>query len=96
MPAHGNHLYTSFPAGKGTYSGRYLSGNTLDIYGSNGRGWMNFNGGEAYPAGQNLGGSAAHNHGNTSASSPGTNSKLSSSQSILNPYITVYIWKRIS
>ena len=42
------------------------------------------------------GGGAAHNHGETTASSPGTNSKLSTSQSILNPYITVYIWKRIS
>ena len=42
------------------------------------------------------GSSQPHNHGDTSASSPGTNSKLSSSQSILNPYITVYIWKRIS
>ena len=42
------------------------------------------------------GGGAAHNHGETTASSPGTNSKLSSSQSILNPYVTVYMWKRIS
>ena len=38
----------------------------------------------------------AHNHGETTASSPGTTSELSTSQSILNPYITVYIWKRIS
>ena len=42
------------------------------------------------------GGDQPHNHGTTTASSPGTNSKLSSSQSILNPYITVYMWKRIS
>ena len=42
------------------------------------------------------GGGGAHNHGSTTASSPGTNSKLSNSQSILNPYITVYMWKRIS
>ena len=39
------------------------------------------------------GGGQPHNHGETTASSPGTNSKLSSSQSILNPYITVYMWK---
>ena len=42
------------------------------------------------------GGGGAHNHGSTTASSPGTNSQLSTSQSILNPYITVYMWKRIS
>ena len=42
------------------------------------------------------GGGQPHNHGETTASSPGTNSKLSTSQSILNPYITVYMWKRIS
>ena len=35
------------------------------------------------------GGSQPHNHGETTSS-------LSSAQSILNPYITVYIWKRIS
>ena len=44
----------------------------------------------------NGGGGEPHNHGETTASSPGTNSKLSTSQSILNPYITVYMWKRIS
>lgn len=32
--------------------------------------------------------------GNTSSSAPGTNSKLSDSQSILPPYITCYMWKR--
>ena len=42
------------------------------------------------------GGGQPHNHGETTASSPGTNRKLSSSQSILNPYITVYMWKRVS
>ncbi len=35
------------------------------------------------------GGGEPHNHGETTSS-------LSSAQSILNPYITVYIWKRIS
>ena len=42
------------------------------------------------------GGGKAHNHGATTTASPGTNSQLSTSQSILNPYITVYMWKRIS
>ena len=42
------------------------------------------------------GGGEAHNHGATSASSPGTNSKLSTSQSILNPYIVSAKWIRVS
>lgn len=32
--------------------------------------------------------------GNTSSTSPGTSSGLSSSQSILQPYVTCYMWKR--
>ena len=32
--------------------------------------------------------------GNSGNSSPGTNSQLSNAQSIMNPYITVYMWKR--
>ncbi len=36
-----------------------------------------------------------HNHGVTTASSPGTNSKLSNSQSILNPYIVSSKWIRV-
>ena len=35
----------------------------------------------------NTGGGAAHNHGNTG-------SNLSSSQSIMPPYLAVYVWKR--
>ena len=34
--------------------------------------------------------------GNTGPSSPGTDSKLSATQSILQPYITVYMYKRVS
>ena len=41
------------------------------------------------------GGGRAHNHGATTASSPGTNSQLSSSQSILNPYIVSSKWIRV-
>lgn len=40
-----------------------------------------------------VGGSAAHSHGNTGASAPGTNSALGT-QSVLQPYITCYMWKR--
>lgn len=32
--------------------------------------------------------------GNTGSASPGTSSSLSSSQSILQPYVTCYMWKR--
>ncbi|MFR5440116.1 MAG: phage baseplate protein, partial [Monoglobus pectinilyticus] len=42
----------------------------------------------------NSGGGASHSHGNTGNASPGTNSQLSNSQSILQPYITCYMWKR--
>lgn len=43
------------------------------------------------------GGGKGHSHtigGNTGDKSPGTNSKLSSTQSILPPYLAVYVWKR--
>lgn len=43
------------------------------------------------------GGGKGHSHtigGNTGSKSPGTNSQLSSSQSILPPYLAVYVWKR--
>ena len=41
----------------------------------------------------NVGGSAAHSHGNTGESAPGTSSALGM-QSVLQPYITCYMWKR--
>lgn len=46
-----------------------------------------------------VGGGQGHSHtigGNTGNASPGTDSKLSSSQSIMPPYLVVYMWKRIS
>ena len=42
----------------------------------------------------NLGGGNSHSHGDTGKSSPATDSKLSASQSIMQPYITCYMWKR--
>ena len=45
------------------------------------------------------GGGQGHTHplgGNTGDKSPGTDSKLSSTQSILPPYLVVYVWKRTS
>lgn len=41
----------------------------------------------------NVGGNAAHSHGDTGASAPGTSSALGT-QSVLQPYITCYMWKR--
>jgi hypothetical protein len=44
-----------------------------------------------------VGGGAGHTHtigGNTGDKSPNTDSKLSSTQSILPPYLAVYVWKR--
>ena len=42
-----------------------------------------------------VGSGEAHNHGSTGAASNSTtNSKLSSSQSIMPPYLAVYVWKR--
>ena len=41
----------------------------------------------------NVGGSAAHSHGNTGAAAPGTSS-ANIGVSTLQPYITCYMWKR--
>ena len=43
---------------------------------------------------QYAGSNQAHNHGSTGGSAPGTNSQLSTSQQIVQPYITCYMWKR--
>lgn len=43
---------------------------------------------------ETTGGGGSHSHGNTGSASPSTNSKLSTAQSILQPYITCYMWKR--
>ncbi|MCI8484714.1 MAG: hypothetical protein HFH41_10285 [Lachnospiraceae bacterium] len=44
----------------------------------------------------NAGGNAAHNHGNTGVTGVTTYAELSSAQSIMQPYITCYMWKRIA
>ena len=62
MPSHGFHTYAS---GNASYSGGtasyYLSADKMSTYGSYGRGWY-VRSDEAYPAGQKLGGGAAHNN----------------------------------
>lgn len=97
MPIHGYHLFKSFSeaSGHGTAK-RFLASTYISSSGTTGRGWTIWNANEAYPAGKDLGGGKAHNHGATTASSPGTNSQLSSSQSILNPYIVSSKWIRVS
>ncbi len=50
-----------------------------------------------YVNSSSVGGGKGHTHsigGNTGDKSPGTDSKLSSTQSILPPYLAVYVWKR--
>ena len=50
-----------------------------------------------YADSSSVGGGKGHTHsigGNTGDKSPGTNSQLSSTQSILPPYLAVYVWKR--
>lgn len=50
-----------------------------------------------YVSSSSVGGGGGHTHsigGNTGDKSPGTNSQLSSTQSILPPYLAVYVWKR--
>lgn len=40
------------------------------------------------------GGGQGHSHGSTGGSAPGTNAQLSKTQSLLQPYFTVYMWER--
>ena len=69
---------------------------------SRARSWTGTNGTACYRVTVNathehssVGSGEAHNHGSTGAASNSTtNSKLSSSQSIMPPYLAVYVWKR--
>lgn len=73
-----------------TYSGWKLSGS------GNGPAGL-YTGYGLTDATTDTGGGGGHSHsigGNTGDATPGTNSQLSSSQSILPPYLTVYVWKR--
>ena len=44
----------------------------------------------------NTGGGQAHNHGDTGATALTTNAAGNSNQSLLQPYITVYMWRKIA
>ena len=109
MPSH-THIQNShnhpipYNANNSAYSSgwpyAFSSGLTSE---TNGKGW-NGNAGtfKITATNQNTGGGQGHNHGNTGETSlttnstaPGnTGSALSSTQSIMQPYIVMYIWRR--
>ena len=80
----GNSATNQFDAGVSGFSSIYNSG------------WfMEWKKGTIWET-QYAGGNQAHNHGSTGGTAPGTNAQLSSSQSIVQPYITCYMWKRVA
>lgn len=84
---------TSYPEGIACKTGPGAGSTTYDRAQTNGGGIA----GGSFAAADTaaLGGSTSSTSpGNTGSASPGTNSQLSASQSILQPYITCYMWKR--
>ena len=59
MPSHGGHVYNDVRGGN--WAG-FLSTSDATAYGSSGRGWNVTAGNELHPAGDSLGGNAAHNN----------------------------------
>lgn len=93
MPSH-HHTYAN-TSGSRIYDVRYGANG----WGNTGSLGVGFNGGtfDATVYGGDTGGGQGHSHtigGNTGNSTPGTNSQLSATQSILPPYLAVYVWKR--
>lgn len=81
IPSH-NHGIPTWASGSGGKRVQHATDSAINT------GWM-------YTG--NTGGGGGHTHtigGNTGDKNPGTDSKLSSTQSILPPYLAVYIWKR--
>ena len=105
IPAHEGHLYRNQGVSSvGNADGKYIPTSSAADWGTGGRGW-DANTNELYPHGVTRGGNQAHSHGNTGGSgtlttqgNPTQTTGLtgSSSQSLLQPYITVYFWKRIA
>lgn len=58
MPAHGNHLYTSY-GNFGNAIGKYLRTDQLATFGERARGWSISTDGEIWPAGRSVGGGQA-------------------------------------
>ena len=99
IPAHAHTVTRNFPYGQdwgggsawSAYSSYQHSPNNMTmVCSSTGGGGAHNHGntGSASPS------TSAAGTGNTGAAAPGTNSKLSAAQSILQPYITCYMWKR--
>lgn len=84
-----------------THNGLNWAGDNKSVTLNNGSGghYLNANWNTGAAGDSNIvtngsGGNAPHNHGSTGGSAPGTNYQLSSSQPVLPPYITCYLWKR--
>ncbi len=80
MPKHNGHI--------DTYSGSlkyYMPLSVMTQYGSGGRGWQEYSGGEVLPASNNRGGGKTHTHTFT-----GTAANISTMQ----PWYAVYMWRR--
>lgn len=103
---HGEYLSMIFDVGTGRCESRPLaSQQTNNKNTGNYKTFQQTAGAFSYESGHlqtgSTGGGQGHNHGNTGGSStsnsgsasPGTNSKLGN-QSVLQPYITCYMWKR--
>lgn len=95
----GNHTLTTNEIPKHSH------GYTKSDFNTTSKGWALGNGGtiQVYTTGLvnntptgSTGGGQAHNHGNTGSTSLTTNSGGNTNVNNLQPYITCYIWKRIS
>lgn len=95
----GNHTLTvseipshthSIKSGYGDVDGTTYDSYRYQYWGHNNNGWKSGDLGTG-----STGGGGAHNHGNTGNTTPGnTGSSLSSTTSIMQPYIVMYIWRR--
>ena len=80
MPKHNGHI--------DTYSGSlkyYMPLSVMTQYGSGGRGWQEYSGGEVLPASNNRGGGKTHTHTFT-----GTEASIN----VMQPWYAVYMWRR--
>lgn len=80
MPKHDGHIKT--------YSGSlkyYMPKSAMVSYGSEGRGWQEYSGGEVLPASNNTGGGKTHTH---------TFTGTAASINVMQPWYAVYMWRR--
>lgn len=90
MPKHDGHI--------DTYSGSlkyYMPLSAMVSYGSQGRGWQQYSGGEVLPASNNRGSGSGHTHSfSGSATHNHTFTGTAKSISVMQPYIVVNRWHR--